>query len=89
MPAFPHDFRVAPGSFDLESSTAFVEPGTPLIAMVVFEFELLVTPDERGTSLQAGIRSGVRNEKAKAIKTKKGIREWAGFAVSSAAPTSC
>jgi hypothetical protein len=22
----PHDFRVAPGAFDLESSTAFVEP---------------------------------------------------------------
>ena len=62
-----HDIWVAPGSFDLESSTAFVEPGTPLIAMVVFELELFVAPDERGTSLQAGIGSGVRKRESKAI----------------------
>ena len=47
-----HDFWVAPGSFDLESSTAFIEPGTPLIAVVVFELELFVAPDERGASLR-------------------------------------
>ena len=88
MAAFPHDFRVAPGSFDLESSAAFVEPGTPLIALVVFELELLVTPDERGTSLQAGIRSGVRKREIKGNKNKISIQEWAGFAASSAAPTS-
>ena len=56
-----HDFRVAPGGFNLESSTAFVEPGTPFIALVVFELELFVTPDERGTSLQARIESGFKN----------------------------
>ena len=50
--ALPHDFWVAPGSFDLESSTAFIEPCTPLIAVVVFELELFVAPDERGASLR-------------------------------------
>ena len=67
MRALAHDFWVAPGSFDLESSTAFVEPGTPLIALDVFELELFVAPDERGTSLRAGIRSGFENEKARVI----------------------
>ena len=32
-----HDIWVAPGGLDLESSTAFVEPATPLKSMVVFE----------------------------------------------------
>ena len=48
----PYDFWVTPGGFDLEGSTTFVEPGTPLIAMVVFELELFMAPDERGTSLR-------------------------------------
>jgi hypothetical protein len=42
---------VAPGGFDLERSTAFIEPGVPLTALVVFERGLLMAPDERGTSL--------------------------------------
>ena len=41
-----YNIWVAPGGFDLESSTAFVEPGTPLIALDVFELELFVAPDE-------------------------------------------
>ena len=63
----PYDFRVAPGGFDLESSTAFVEPGTPLIALDVFELELFVAPDERSTSLRARTRSALKKERAKAI----------------------
>ena len=47
----PYDIWVAPSGFDLEGSTAFIEPGTPLIALDVFELELFVAPDERGTSL--------------------------------------
>ena len=56
--ARPYDFWVAPGSFDLEGSTTFVEPGTPLISLVIFELELFVAPDERGTSLRARVGSG-------------------------------
>ena len=55
---FPHDFWVAPGGFDLESATAFIEPGAPLIPMHVFELELFMAPDERGTSLRGRIGSG-------------------------------
>ena len=69
MRALAHDFWVAPGSFDLESSTAFVEPGTPLIALVVFELELFVAPDERSTSLRARTRSAFKNERATEQKT--------------------
>ena len=50
-----HDVWVAPSGFDLESSTAFIEPSTPLKALVVFELELFVAPDEGGTSLRARI----------------------------------
>ena len=63
MRALPHDFWVAPGGFDLESSPAFVEPGTPLIALDVFKLELFVAPDERGTSLRARTRSGLIRSK--------------------------
>jgi len=52
---FPHDIWVAPGGFDLESSTAFVEPGMPLTALVVFERDLFMPPDERSTNLQGRI----------------------------------
>src|SRR5258706_2982871 len=68
--AGPYDFRVAPGGFDLESSTAFFEPGMPLIALVVFKLEIFVAPDERGTSLRARIGSGSKT-RARAIKTKQ------------------
>ena len=68
--ALPHDVWVAPGGFDLESSTTFVEPGTPYVALVVFELELFVAPDKRGTSLGARIRWGFENERARSIKTK-------------------
>ena len=78
-----YDFWVAPGSFDLESSPTFVEPSTPLIALDVFELDLFVAPDERSTSLRAGTRSGFEKERA----WEKTIREWAGFAASSADPT--
>ena len=56
--ALPHDFRVTPGGFDLKSSTAFVEPGTPYVALIVFELVLFMAPDKRGTNLQARIGSG-------------------------------
>ena len=44
---FPHDFRVTPGSFDLESRTALLEPGEQLTSLVVFELILFMAPDER------------------------------------------
>ena len=65
--ALPYDVWVAPGGFDLESATAFIEPGTPLMAVVVFELELFVAPDERGASLRARSGSGFKNERAGAI----------------------
>jgi len=55
-----HDVWVAPSGFHLESSTAFVEPGAPLPALVVFKLGLFVAPDERGTSLRG--RIGVSGE---------------------------
>ena len=67
MRALPHDFWVAPSGFDLEGPTAFVEPSTPLIAMVVIELELFMAPDERGTSLRARSGSGFENERTRAI----------------------
>ena len=68
-PSIPHDVWVTPGSFDLESSTAFVEPGTPLIAMVVFELEFFVAPDERSTSLRPD--RGLKTRKQGPYKQKK------------------
>ena len=84
-----HDFWMAPGGFDLESSTAFIEPGTPLISLIVLELELFVAPEERSTSLRAGItgiRSAVRKGESKGHKIN--IQEWADFAVSIAVSTS-
>ena len=66
----PHDVWVAPGSFDLESSTAFFEPSMPLIAMVVFELELFVAPDERGTSLRARSGQGLKTREQGPYKQK-------------------
>ena len=81
-PAFPHDFRVTPGGFDLERATTFVEPDTPLTALLVLKRDLFMAPDERGTGLRGRIGSGEN-----AHMNQKNIREWAGFAVSSADPT--
>ena len=71
MCAPPHDVWVAPGGFDLESSTAFVEPGTPSISLDVFELELFVAPDERGASLQMRSGSGFKKARARAIYIRK------------------
>ena len=57
---------MAPGGFDFESSTAFVEPGAPLTSLVVFERDLFMAPDERGTSLRGRIgpdETGYMNNK--------------------------
>src|SRR5258706_9456563 len=72
-----HDFWVAPGGFDLESSTAFVEPSTPLEALVVIEFEPFVAPDERGTSLRARIGSG--ESKGHINKNHTGVGKFRSF----------
>src|SRR5258706_6432083 len=77
--ALPHDFWVAPGGFDLEGSTAFFEPGTPLIALVVLELELFVAPYERGTSLRARINgSGVRKREKRENRGHKNQRKTYG-----------
>ena len=62
---------MAPGGFDLESATAFVEPGTPLTTLVVFERELFMTPDERGTSLQGRIGSGEGPHEQKIYRSRQ------------------
>ena len=67
---------MAPGGFDLEGSTAFIEPGTPLTALVVFECELFMAPDERGTSLQGKIGSG---ENAPMNKKHTGVGRFRSF----------
>ena len=73
---------MAPSAFNLENSTTFVEPGAPLTALVVFERELFMAPDERGTSLRGRFGSGEEGH----MNTKI-IRELASFEASSADPT--
>ena len=77
--ALAHDFWVAPGSFDLEGSTAFAEPITPLIALDVFELELFVAPDERGTNLQAVGGSKTRDQGTYKQEKHTGVGRFRNF----------